>query len=119
MPDDIIYVDIAIFLFAVFISSYSQVLLKKEALQSHNSRMQEYLNYRVFMAYILFVISVLLAIYTYKSIPLSMGSVLEATGYIYVTIFGVVIFKEKITTKKIIALGMIVVGIIVCGVCEG
>ncbi|MEG2201819.1 MAG: EamA family transporter [Raoultibacter sp.] len=42
-----------------------------------------------------------------------MGPVLEATSYIYVTIFGVVIFKEKINRKKICALGLILLGVVV------
>ena len=116
---DIVFMDIAVFLFAVFISSYSQVLLKKEALCSHKSYVQEYLNYRVAVAYIILAISIFLAIYTYRNIPLSLGPVLESTGYIYVTIFGVVIFKERINIKKIIALCMIIVGIIVYGVFGG
>ena len=37
----------------------------------------------------------------------------EATGYLYVTIFGVTIFHEKMNPKKIAALVMIVVGILV------
>ena len=42
-----------------------------------------------------------------------MGPVLEATSYIYVTIFGVTIFKEKMNIRKVIALGTIIVGIVV------
>ena len=49
----------------------------------------------------------------YKGIPLSMGPVLEATSYIYVTIFGVTIFKEKLNRRKLIGLALIVLGIIV------
>ena len=42
-----------------------------------------------------------------------MGPILEATSYIYVTFFGVTIFKEKMNTKKWIALGLIIVGIVI------
>ena len=42
-----------------------------------------------------------------------MGAILEATGYIYVTIFGVTIFKEKLSGMKMIALIMIISGIII------
>lgn len=42
-----------------------------------------------------------------------MGPILEATSYIYVTFFGVKIFKEKLNRKKCIALGLIIVGIVV------
>ena len=49
----------------------------------------------------------------YKGVPLNVGPVLEATGYIYVTIFGVTIFHEKMNPKKLAALAMILVGILV------
>ena len=49
----------------------------------------------------------------YKCVPLNVGPVLEATGYIYVTIFGVTIFHEKMNPKKLAALAMILVGILV------
>ena len=48
----------------------------------------------------------------YKGVPLNIGPVLEATGYLYVTIFGVTIFHEKMNPKKIAALVMIVAGIL-------
>ena len=97
----------------VFISAISQVLLKKEALKEHTTFISEYLNVRVILAYTMFIGSTLLSIMAYKGIPLSMGPVPEATGYIYVTFFGVRIFKERINWKKIIALGLIIGGIVV------
>ena len=54
-----------------------------------------------------------MGILAYKVVPLSMGAILEATSYIYVTIFGVTIFKETITKKRIIALLIILSGIVV------
>ena len=42
-----------------------------------------------------------------------MGPVLEATSYIYVTIFGVTIFHEKVNRKKLFGLGLILCGILV------
>ena len=100
-------------LFGVFISAISQVMLKKSAMQDHESAIREYLNPLVVFAYVMFVGSTLLSVIAYKGIPLSMGPILEATGYIYVTIFGVTIFHEKMNPKKIIALAMILVGILV------
>ena len=97
----------------VFVSAISQVMLKKAALKTYDSKIKEYLNPLVIIAYILFVGTTFLSILAYKGIPLSMGPVLEATSYIYVTIFGVKIFKEKINLKKIIALVLIIAGIAV------
>lgn len=102
-----------VLLLGVFISAISQVMLKKVAMKKHDSVIKEYLNPLVIFAYVLFVGTTFLSILAYKGIPLSMGPILEATSYIYVTIFGVTIFKEKMNLKKVVALGMIIVGIVV------
>lgn len=103
-------------LLGVFISSVAQVLLKKEAAKKHDSVIQEYLNAPVIIAYIIFFSATFLSMYAYRVIPLSMGVILEATGYLWVTIFGVTIFKEKIGGMKLIALGLIIAGIVVYSV---
>ena len=100
-------------LFGTFISAISQVMLKKAALKTYESRIKEYLNPLVISAYMIFFLATLCSIYAYKVVPLSMGPILEATSYIYVTIFGVVIFKEKLSARKLIALGLIIAGIAV------
>ncbi len=100
-------------LLGTFISSVSQVLLKKSAERTYGSRLEEYLNPFVIIAYIIFFIATFLSILAYKEIPLSMGPVLEATSYIYVTLFGAKIFHEKIEHKKILALCLIISGICV------
>ncbi len=102
-----------ILLVGVFLSAISQVMLKKAAARQYDSKLKEYLNPLVIIAYTIFVGTTLLSVYAYKGIPLSMGPVLEATSYIYITIFGVYIFKEKLNPKKIVALLLIVGGILV------
>ena len=71
------------------------------------------MNPLVIIAYTIFVGTTLLSVYAYKGIPLSMGPVLEATSYIYVTFFGVTIFREKLNREKLEALALIVGGILV------
>lgn len=105
-----------IFVFGVFISSISQVILKKSAAIKYDNPLKEYLNPNVIFAYIIFFSATLLGIVAYKGIPLSMGPVLDSTGYLFVTFFGVKIFNEKLTKKKIIALILIIAGIIVFSV---
>lgn len=100
-------------LFGVFISAISQVLLKKAAMKQYTSRLQEYLNPQVIFAYVLFVGTTFLSILAYRGIPLNLGPVLETTSYIYVTIFGVAIFHEKVNRQKILALSFIVIGVLV------
>ena len=107
----------SIMLFGTFISAVSQVLLKKAAGRQYESRIREYLNPYVIIAYSIFVTATFMSIIAYKVVPLSMGPILEATSYIYITVFGVTIFKEKINRKKLVALGMIIVGIVIYSVC--
>lgn len=105
-----------ILLLGVLISAVSQVMLKKAAMRHYDSTIREYMNPMVIIAYIMFAGTTFLSILAYRVIPLSMGPVLEATSYIYVTFFGIRIFKEKINARKIIALGFIITGIIVYSV---
>lgn len=102
-----------VLLFGVFISAISQVLLKKAAMEHHSSIIEEYLNPKVIIAYMIFFGATLLSIYAYKGIPLSMGPVLESTSYIYVTVFGVKIFHESLNRRKVIAIALIICGILV------
>ena len=102
-----------IYLVGVFVSAVSQVMLKKAAMKKYESPIREYLNPLVIAAYVLFVATTLMTILAYRVVPLSMGPILEATGYIYVTFFGVVIFGEKLNKKKIVALALIISGIVV------
>ena len=98
---------VLLYLCSTFLSAVSQVLLKKAALREHKSVLAEYTDWRVILGYALFVGCTLLTMLAYKGVPLNVGPVLEATGYIYVTIFGVTIFHEKMNPKKLAALAMI------------
>lgn len=98
---------------SVFISSASQIVLKKSANKIYETKLQEYLNLPVIIAYAMFFASSLLTILAYKAVPLSMGPILEATGYIWVSILGLVFLKEKIRKEKILGMAIIVFGIIV------
>ena len=104
---------VALYLLSTFLASVSQVLLKKAALREHKSLLAEYTDWRVVLGYGLFVGCSLLTMLAYKGVPLNVGPVLEATGYIYVTIFGVTIFHEKMNPKKISALVLIILGILI------
>lgn len=105
-----------ILLGGVFISAVSQVMLKKAAQRKYDNVIKEYMNPLVIIAYMMFVATTFLSIIAYRVIPLSLGPVLEATSYFYVTIFGVVIFHEKMNKQKWIALAFIIVGIVIYSV---
>ena len=100
-------------LFGTFISAVSQVMLKKAAIRKYDRKIEEYLNPLVICAYLIFIIATLLTILAYKVVPISMGPILEATSYFYITVFGGIFFKEIINKKKIIALFLIICGIAV------
>ena len=100
-----------LYLGSVFLASVSQVLLKKAAMIKHASMLAEYLNWRVILGYGLFFGCTVLTMLAYRGIPLSLGPVLETTSYLYITFFGMTIFKEKITPRKVLALLLILTGI--------
>lgn len=100
-------------LVSVLIGAISQVLLKKAAMRHYDNVLREYLNLPVILAYGMFVGSALLSMLAYRGIPLSLGPVLESTSYLYVTLFGVIIFHERFTKQKALALGLILAGIAV------
>lgn len=102
-----------ILLASVLVSAISQVMLKLSANRSHEDTVHEYANPLVVGAYALFVLSTLMTVYAYKEVPLSLGPVLEATSYVYVTAFGALIFKERVSAQKLVALALIVGGICV------
>lgn len=103
---------ILIFLFSVVISSVSQILLKISANQKYDTRIKEYLNPKVIIAYTLFFGATLITVLAYKYVPLSFGPVLESTGYIFVTLLGYFILKEKIGKQKLLGMAVIIFGVL-------
>lgn len=104
---------VLIYVFSVFISSVSQIILKSSADKKYDSKIKEYLNPRVIIAYGIFFFATLVTVYAYKGIPLSLGPILETTGYLWISLLGYFVLKEKISKKKLIGLCIVVVGIVV------
>ena len=103
---------VLLFLGSVFVASVSQVLLKIAAQRPHKSIIAEYTDWHVLLGYTLFFGCTLLTLLAYRGVPLSLGPVLETTGYLYVTAFGILIFHERVSPRKWLALGVIVAGIL-------
>ena len=99
--------------FSVFVASLSQTLLKWESGREHKNLIREYLNVGVIGGYGLLALSMLLTMFAYKKLPLSMTPAFESCSYIFVTVFGAAVFHEKISKKKLAALCLIVAGILV------
>lgn len=103
---------ILIFLVSVFISSVSQIVLKKSANRKYENKLREYLNFPVIISYSLFFASSLLTVLAYRGVPLSKGPILEATGYVWVAVLGRIFLKENLNKKKIMGMLMIIIGIV-------
>lgn len=101
-------------IFAVFMGAVSQVLLKFSAGKPYPSRIKEYMNPLVITAYAMFFASSLLAVIAYRGIPLSVGAVIDALGYVYITMFGFIFFRERPTKRKLAALSLIIAGMMIC-----
>ena len=104
---------IAIWMFSVLISSFSQVLLKIAANKKYESRIREYMNPIVITAYGIFFLSTLLTMYALKFVPLTMSPVIESTSYIFVPLFGVLMLKEKISKRRLLGMGIMLIGMLV------
>lgn len=104
---------ILIFLCSVLISSISQVLLKSSANKEHGNALKEYLNPKVIIAYGMFFLATLITILAYKYVPLSMGGILESSGYIFVAVLSYIFLHEKISKRKMLGLAVILLGILV------
>ena len=107
---------IIIFISASLISAFSQILLKIAARAEYKSWIYEYLNVRVISAYVIFFLATLLTIYCYKVVPLSIGAMLEASGYVFVTVLGKLILKEEVSRQKLIGMALVIAGVVVISI---
>lgn len=104
---------VCLLLFSVFISSVSQILLKKAANRTYESTIKEYMNPLVIGAYGMFFCSVILTMLALRYVPLSMSPILESTGYIFVSGMGYFFLKERFTRRKLLGFALILVGVII------
>ena len=98
---------ICLLLVSVFISSVSQILLKKAADRTYENHPL------VIFSYGMFFCSVILTMLALKKVPLSMQPILESTGYIFVAVMGYIFLKETLSRRKMAGIALILVGIIV------
>lgn len=99
---------------STFVSSVSQIMLKKSSQKQYPSKIKEYLNPLVISAYGIFFLCTLVSMYSLKVVPLSLSPVLESTGYIFVGVLSYIFMKEKMTKKQIIGMVVIIAGIMIC-----
>lgn len=106
-------ISVCFLLLSVFISSVSQIILKKAADKTYESTLKEYMNPMVIGAYGLFFCSVILTMLALKHVPLSMSPILESTGYIFVSVMGYIFLKERFSRRKLMGFALILAGIVI------
>ena len=106
-------ISVCLLLLSVFISSVSQIILKKAADKTYESTLKEYMNPMVIGAYGLFFCSVILTMLALKHVPLSMSPILESTGYIFVSVLGYIFLKERFSMRKLMGFALILAGIVI------
>ena len=106
-------ISVCLLLLSVFISSVTQIILKKAADKTYESTLKEYMNPMVIGAYGLFFCSVILTMLALKHVPLSMSPILESTGYIFVSVMGYIFLKERFSRRKLMGFALILAGIVI------
>lgn len=106
-------ISVCLLLLSVFISSVSQIILKKAADKTYESTLKEYMNPMVIGAYGFFFCSVILTMLALKHVPLSMSPILESTGYIFVSVMGYIFLKERFSRRKLTGFALILAGIVI------
>lgn len=102
-----------IYVCSVTLAALSQILLKKSALKEHEGFLKEYLNPYVIGGYGLTGISMLLTIFAFRGMEYKNGPIIESLGFVLVMLFGLFVFKERLTKKKVFGALLILSGIFV------
>ena len=103
---------VLIYLITPFLSAVSQLILKKAADNPRYTGLRAYLNLPVIGAYALFFGCMLLNVAALRTLDLTVASVLEASGYIYVMALSFFFLTEKITLRRLIGNCVIILGIV-------
>lgn len=102
---------VLIYLITPLLSAVSQLILKKAADNPRYTGVRAYLNPPVILAYGLFFGCMLLNVVALRTLDLTVASVLEASGYLYVMALSYLVLREKITRRRLLGNLLIVLGI--------
>lgn len=103
----------AFYILSVVLAAVSQILLKKSAMKEHDVFWKEYVNPYVIGGYALTGSSMLLTVLAFRGMEYKNGPIIESLGYILVMLFGIFLFREKLTKRKCIGTILILAGIFV------
>ena len=96
---------------SVFISSISQIILKKAADKTYSSFIRSYLNVRVITAYIIFFTAVFIDLLVLRYLPVSFIPVIETSSYFFIIILSRMFLHEKFTLKQLSGVVIIMAGV--------
>ena len=102
-----------IYLITPLIAAASQLMLKKAADNPRYTGVRFYVNPLVILAYVLFTGCMLLIVVALQTLDLTVASVLEASGFLYVMLLGRWFLQEKITPRKLMGNALIIAGIVI------
>ena len=105
-----------IMLLGIFISSISQLILKKGAIKNYSSIIWQYVNIYTFIGYGMMFVSTLCSLIAHRVVPVSYAPVWNSCSFILVTLVSRIFLKEIPTKQKLHGLSIMVVGIIVFSV---
>lgn len=106
-------ISVIILLTSVLVASVAQILLKVEANKEHESGIKEYLNPLVVIAYVMMLGSTVLTMLALRHLPLSHQPLYESVSYIFVSVMGYFLLKERFSKKKLLGLALILAGIFI------
>lgn len=106
-------VSVLILLASVLVASVSQILLKISANKKYETGLKEYLNPLVITAYVMLLGSTVLTMIALRHLPLSHQPLYESVSYIFVSVMGYFLLKERFSKRKLIGLALILAGIFV------
>lgn len=108
-------------IFSVILSSFSQILLKKAAMQSRSNSQErqkfaflsEYIHPLVLLGYGITAFCMLMTVFAFRGIPYKAGPALEALCYVYIMVLSRIFLGETITKKRLIGNLIICIGVLI------
>lgn len=98
----------------VFMSSCSQVILKKSAVKKHDSIIMSMLNCKVMSAYLIFFLAMFANVMAMsKGVDLKDLPIMESMGYVFVPILSKIVLHEDINKRMWLSIFVIMCGIAV------
>ena len=100
-------------LLSALLASIAQIMLKKSAIAPHDKAYQAYFNPLVLCAYGILFTTALINMQAFVWQEYRFGAAISSAAYVFVLLWGRLIFKEKISLKRAAGMALILVGILI------